>query len=508
MPARVIAFNLLVDWAGDGSYASNESNHFLTANGDEEMANPKESAFSSSGYASEMSLTLLNPGRRFSPSASPLIASGGLREYIESGKFYGKRIKLFVTINSNEFLLFQGAIKEISENPRNTKAVGTVVLRCATEDAFLINRRLNTLVGDTQTFYDVGKDEGELIAKTLSLCGLTDGVHFVSQAYGGAGEKTIDRGMFTIPWYWLEGDSPIEDCWRLAAACGGRFYFDPSKGKYYYKNAQFLAFEPSLTSQVTVSESNASRVEPIYTDKELYKSVKVTIRPRQIGEETVVWEPDEIIKILPGQTIVLNAKLGTPVYKFTELKTIAQNTGGFLINEDLNISASYYTQSVSFTLTNTGIYYMYLRKFQLLGRMIEGGEQSIYEVNSPNTSFWSGRNGKERKVADNPYIQTLAQGEAVGNLLIFRQGYFNEEVSVEGFRGNVVLRPAWRATVVNSSLSFSKDVIIVSMSWRLDASGFSQDFKGITAGSIFHYPASDYFVINGHRGMDNKRYFY
>lgn len=508
MPARIITFNLLVDWAGDGSFSYNESDHFLTANGDEEMANPKESAFASSGFSSEASITLLNPNRRFSPSASPLVASGGLLEHIQGGNFYGKRIRLYVTINGNQTLLFQGGIKEITENPRNTKSVGTVSLRCVTEDAFLINRRLNTPVGDTKTFYDTGKDEGELIAKTLSLCGLTDGVHFVSQAYGGAGGKTIDRGMFTIPWYWLEGDSPIEDCWRLAAACGGRFYFDPSDGKYYYKNAQFLAFGPSATSQASVSESNADRIEPIYTDKELYKNIKVTIRPRKISDKTVIWEPDEIIKILPGQTIVLNAKLSAPVYEFTSLEYTAQNTGGFTINGDLNVSATYFSQSVAFTLTNTGIYHIFLRKFELLGRVIEGGEQSIYEVSSPNTSFWSGRNGKERKISENPYIQTLAQGEAIGNILIHRQSYFNEEVSVDGYRGETVVRPAWRVSVSNSSLSFSKDVIIVSMSWRLDASGFSQDFSGITAGSLYHYPGSDYFVINGHRGMDNKRYFY
>lgn len=508
MGTRSLSFSLLIDWAGDGSFSFNETNYFFSAAGNEEMANPMESVFSSSGFAGEMSVTLLNTNRRFSPSASPLIASGGLKEYLQNGNFYSKRIKLFVTISGVETLLFQGAVKEIEENPRNTKSVGTVVIRCSTEDSFLINRRLNSLVGDTKSFYDTGKDEGELIVKTLLYAGLTDGVHFVSQAYAGAGAKTIDRGMFTIPWYWLEGESPIEDCWRLASACGGRFYFDPSDGKYYYKNAQFLGFGVSGTSQTTIDETNSDRVEPLYKDKELYKSIKVTIRPRKIGEQTIIWEPDEIFKILPGQTIVLSAKLNTPIYEFTDLKIVAQNTGGFDITDDLTVVTSYYSQSVQFTLTNTSIYHMFLREFQLLGRPIEGGEQSTYDGLPINTSFWSGKNGKERKISDNPYIQTLAQAEAIGTLLAHRQGYFNEEISVDGYRGAKVLRPAWRVTVTNSSLSFTKDVIVTSTNWKLDPSGFSQDFQGIVASSIFHYNDGSYFVINTNKGADSKRFFY
>ena len=319
---------------------------------------------------------------------------------------------------------------------------------------------------------------------------------------------TIDRGMFTSPWYWLENESPIEDCWKLAASCGGRFYFNPSDGKYYYKNAQFLGFGVSSTVQETVSESNCDNVELIYKDKEFYKNVKVTIRPRHIGEKTVLWEPDEIIKILPGQTVNLNAKISTPVYEFTGLEIVAQNTGGFTINEDLNITATYYSQAVNFSITNTGIYYIFLRVFQLYGKPIEGGEQAVFEANTFNTVFWSGRNGKERKISDNPYIQTLAQAEAIGNLLAVRQGNFSEEVAVEGYRGTKIFRPAWRVTAINSSLSFSKDVIITSVSWRVDGSGFSQDFKGIVANSVFHYPAGDYFVINTHSGSSNKRFFY
>ena len=79
---------------------------------------------------------------------------------------------------------------------------------------------------------------------------------------------------------------------------------------------------------------------------------------------------------------------------------------------------------------------------------------------------------------------------------------------MEGYRGAKILRPAWRVTVNNSSLSFSKDVIITSVKWRLDSAGFTQDFDGISAATIYHYDNSEYFVVNTHSGSSGKRYFY
>jgi len=509
MASRELSYNLYVDWAGDNSYSFNESNYLLSASGNDEMSNPNESVYSGNGYASEASFTLFNKGFRFSPSGSPVLASGGIKEHIQNGKFYGKKVRFYVVIDGDSELVFQGGIKEITENPRTTSNPGTVTLSCNSEDAFIINQKLNTPNSDTKSYFETGKDEGELIARTLTLAGLADGVHFISQSYGGGGTPTIDRGMFTIPWYWLDSESPVEDCWKLAAACCGRFYYNTEDGKYYYKNAQFLGFAPSSIVQETLSESNCDRVTPIYKDKELYKSVKVTIRPRQIGQKTVMWEPDEVIRILPGETINLSAKLNAPVYEYTELKLKVTNTGGFDITDDMSIaSPTYFTQSVDFQITNNGAYHGFIRQFQLIGRPLEGGETSFYERESSDTTYWSGRQGKERKISENPYLQTLAQGEAIANMLAQRQGYFNEEFSVEGYRGINILRVAWRVRLINSSISLDKEAIVTSVNWKLDASGFSQDLKGIAGSNLYQYTPGDYFIIGTHSGSSSKRYFY
>lgn len=508
MASRELSFHLYVDWAGDNSYSFDETNYVQSANGNDEMSNPNESVYAGNGYTAEATVTLLNTNRRFSPSASPLVASGGIREYIQDGKFYGKKVRIYVVIDGDSELIFQGAVKEIVELPRTSKTVGTVTLNCASHDAFLINRKLNTPSSDTKSFFETGKDEGELIARTLTLAGLSDGTDFISQSYG-SGTPTIDRGLFTIPWYWLDSESPIEDCWKLAAACCGRFYYNPEDGKYYYKNAQFLGFAPSSIVQETITESNSDKIVPLYKDKELYKSVKVTIRPRQIGQRTVLWEPDEVLRILPGETLTLSAKLNAPVYEYSDLKVKVTNTGGFDITSDMTIpTPSYYTQSVDFTITNNGAYHGFIRQFQLIGRPLEGGETAFYESDALDTSYWSGRNGKERKISENPYLQTLAQGEAIADMLAHRQGYFNEEFEVEGYRGVYILRNAWRVRIVNSTLGIDTEGIITSVTWRLDATGFSQDIKGIRGENLYQYTPGDYFIIGTHSGSSGKRYFY
>jgi len=508
MAVREVGHILLIDWVGDSSYSFNETNYVLSTTGNEEMSNPEDSVSSGRGFSSELNITLLNPTRRFSPSASPAAGSGGLLEYITGGKFYGKKVRYSISFDGDAEIVFQGRIKEITENVRNTKSIGSVVLKCVSDDAFIINKRLNTPVADTKAYYDLGKDEGELIARILTLSGLSDGTDFVSQAHASS-SKTIDRGLFTIPWFWLESDSPIEDAWKLAAACGGRFYYNTSDGKYYYQNAQYLGFVPSSVSQETMTEDNCDRIAPIYKDKELYKSIKVTTRPRRIGDNKVLWEPDEIVRILPGEVLTLKAKLTTPVYEFKELKMIATNTGGFIVTEDIQVnSTTYFSQAVEFQLENTGPYHAFLRTFQVIGRGIEGGETSVYEVDSPDSTYWSGRQGKERKMSDNVYLQTVAQAEALGDILAYRQGYYNEEFEVDGYKGESRLKVGWRVTLVNSSLAINKEAIITSINWRFDGTGFSQDFKALAANNIYHFAPGSYFLIGTHSGVSSKRLFY
>ena len=169
MSSRQISYKLEVDWDGSGGFSvsEDESNNLLNASGNEEIANPVDSAFASGGYTTEATFTLANKARRYSPTN----ASSPIYSYITSGKYYQKKVKLTVTIAGVSYTAFLGYIKSISESPITPDSNGTVTLKCASGDAFLIGKKATSLASVTKSFFDTGKDEGQLIAQTLSICG-------------------------------------------------------------------------------------------------------------------------------------------------------------------------------------------------------------------------------------------------------------------------------------------------------------------------------------------------
>ena len=509
--SRLISYTLYVDWNNNGSFAAedNVSNYLLGASGDESISNPDESTFASNGFVTEATFTLFNQGQRFSPTNS----SGPLYTYIQNGKFYQLPVKFEVTIAGTTHTVFSGAIKSITESPRKANENGTVSIRCTTDDGVLINKKIETPNETTRTFYETGKDEGRLIAKTLELCDLEDGVDFISQDYPGTPTvdiPTIAPGMFTIPWYWLDSESPIEDCWKLAAACGGRFFFDVRTKMYTYQNmTMYGTVTEYATSQTTISESNSDVIMPVLNDKELYEKIKVTAQPRGIGYTQTVWESEDIPRLAPGEVLVLWAKLNNPIYKYSTPAYTweATTTSGYSRTSDVSISASYYTQSVKFTITNSGVYHIFLRNFKLMGKPIEGGENYVYDKLSDNTTFWSSKDGKERAI-ENPYIQTPAQAQAIGDLLAGRQGNFGERYSVKGYKGNNFLRAGQRVTLSNSTIGINTDAIITKASFSLGTGEITQDLELFSTTYIHPLPNTNYFKIGTNSHTSAKKYFY
>ena len=90
--ARSISYQLLIDWDGSGNYSFDESSYLFSATGNESMSPPGESSFSGDSYASEMNLTLLNTGARFTSTNS----SSDIYSYLANGAFYQKRIRFLV----------------------------------------------------------------------------------------------------------------------------------------------------------------------------------------------------------------------------------------------------------------------------------------------------------------------------------------------------------------------------------------------------------------------------
>lgn len=499
MAGRQVSYQLLVDWDNSGNFTFDESNYLLTATGDESMSAPGESSFGSDGYISQANITLLNTGGRFTCTNS----SSAIYSYIQDGLFYQKRMRLSVTLGGVTHTIFRGYIKGIREDFRNSEKGGTVVLTCRSLDDVQKNKAVSTTAGVTYNYYVENQDEGSIIAKILELAGLTDNVDYRSQAYGS---PTIDRGLFSIPYFWMDKDSPLEDAYMLAIACGGRFYYNTEDGLFYYRNAFEFATGVGGTSQATLDESNCNLFSYDANDEELFESVTVTARPRYITEIKEIWRNDDIVKLNPGEVKIIEAKLNQPLIEYESVSFVTTTTAGLPLT-GVTSSVAAYSQRLVITLTNSTAYLVYLRDFYATGRLLEALDNIEYSTSSAD-SYWSGRDGKEKKITANAYVQSWAQAKAIADILVDRQGTFSPGLGAKQYKGTGFLRVGDRVTVNITDRISSGSYIITKQSWSLTAQGFSQDFEMYNATGIYGLAISSYFIIGTHSQNSAKKFFY
>lgn len=497
--ARSVNYELLIDWDNSGNFSYDESDYLFSANGNESMSPPGESAFSGNSYASEMSLILLNTGARFTSTNS----SSAIYSYIANGAFYQRKVKLSVTIGGTTHVIFRGFIKSMSENFRTTQDGGKVTITCRSSDDELKFDAVSTSTTTTLNYYLDAQDEGTIIAEILENAGLVDNTHFRSQAYGS---PTIDRGLFTIPYFWMDKDSPIEDAAMVAQACGGRFFFNTEDGLYYYKNAFEFATGVGGTSQATLDESNVESFSYNAGDKELFESVVVTARPRYITEVKEIWRNDDVVKLNPGEVKVIHAKTNQPIIRYSNINFIATTTAGLPIS-GVTSSVAAYSQRLVITLTNSTAYTVFIRDFYANGRLLEALDTIEYSTASSD-SYWSGRTGDEKKITANAYVQTWAQAKAIADIVVDRQGTFSPLLSVNNYRGTSFLRVGDRVTVNITGRLSSVQYITTKQQWTLGQTGFTQSLELYQASGIYGLTIDGYFIIGTHSQNSSKKFFY
>ncbi len=496
---RQVSFSLLFDWDGSGGFTFNESNYLDSVSGDEGMTPPGESNFSGNGYISEISIKMLNSDKRFSTtnSGSPIYS------YISNGGFLQKAVRLSVTLGGNTHTIFRGFVKSIEEDFRGNKKLDTVTITCRSQDDIFKGLTSSTLSSITKFALLNQLDESEIIKRILEAAGHIDGINFRSQSYIA---PTLDKGLFTIPYFWLDKESPIEDAWMLAAACSGRFYYDSETGLFYYKNAFEFGKGVGGTSQATLDEGNCEGFSFNSLDNDLIESVTVTSRGRFISEEKEIWKSDKPIAIRPNETKVIFADISNPVVELGSVTfRITSPAGQSVSGVNVNISIVY-SQEVKVTIVNTTDRFLFVRDLLFTGKVLEPIDNVEYKRTS-NNAFWTSRNGSDKTITTNAYVQTLAQAKAIGDLALERQSQFSTKLNVKKYRGNSFLRVGMRVTVSVPG-KISQQFIITSVKWGLSASGFYQDLEVTSASGIYGLSNSDYFIIGTHSQNSNKRLFY
>lgn len=498
MATRTVSYQLLIDWDRSGTFSFNESNYLFSANGNESTSNPNDTTFSNTTFTSECTLLLLNTSARFTTTN----VSSPLYSYISTGKFYQCGVRLNVIINGTTYRIFTGFIKSIKEMFRNVESGGKVTVVCRSNDDQLKFSYISTGVQTTYNFYVEARDEGEIIASILGFSGLVDGVHYRSQSQVN---PTIDRGLFSIPYFWMDKDSPIEDSSTLAQSCGGRFFFNLADGLYYYKNAFEHANSPSVA---TLDETNCERFSMDSKDSDLFESVTVSARPRFITEIKEIWKNNDVVKLLPGEQKQVHAKLNQPLVQYNSTQFTATTTAGLPIQAgQVTIAVAVYSQRLVITITNSSGYTVFLRNFYALGRLLEPSDKIEYSKTS-TSPFWSDKVGEEKKISTSVYVQSWSQAKAIGDMIIDRQGVFSDELSVDGYVGNYIVKTGDRVTVNIQGRLTNASYLVFKQSWTLNDNGFSQNLELTSASGLFGLADSEYFITGTHSQNSNKKYFY
>ena len=488
MTSKTLSVFLGIDWTNAGGNGSDESNRLEEVSGDESLSPPDEAIFGESGYIPQISFSLINNDGRFSPnnSSSPIYAN------ITNGNFFQKKVILKVTINGTEIVVFRGIIKSFEENFGTYKNNNTVKIVCRGQEDLYKNYGLSSTLSSSRTSFLTQQDESQIIKSILGFAGIDEA------------NMALDKGLFIIPYFWLDNDSPIEDCWSIASACGGRFFYNSEDEKFYYKNAFYYG---SLgVSQETFTESNVGSASFEGMDKDLIEKVKVTSRNRRISKVDEIWSNEEIFSINPTKTINITAELSNPLIAYTGYEFRPTTFSGFPLTE-VTLSTTNYSNKIVITITNLNTNNVaYVKYLKLFGQILEPSETIKYERES-TSNFWNSRTGSEKNLSSSPYIQTYAQAKAIGDIIFDRQTKYNAVLKVNSYLGNKFLRVGNRVTV-NIPNRAVGEFFIVKCDWSINSGGLRQNFELLSFSGVYGQSPDSYFIIGTNRSADNKKLFY
>lgn len=492
---RVINCRVWFDWDFNGTY-TDESANLVSASGDTRFAPPEALVFASQGIVDKASVELRNTAGRY----SPLNTGGALYAYIQSGGAYHVPMYIETTIDGGGSWqrVFTGITQIPRETGRSYDGMPTVSFECRGRDELLRQVRRSTTQSDFRARVDAGLTEADLILAYLQAEGLS------------SGDYTIDTGTVTIPWAWLDDESPLEDMWQLAAAAGGRLYVDAA-GKYCYENMAHWLRSPHQTSQQTYTNADWKRLEAWYEDGELYSRVTVEHAGRQVDEQSVLWEPDEVVQIPAGGSRVLTATFNAPAYSAPLVAWRAASAGGTDLTASVTMTAAFSAQRAQLTIANGhATMAATIYPFQILAQAASGGPTADEERNTwddgTNSAFFTSRGQRNRSLRGNVYIQSRAQAGTLAQFLLDRYEKPRLQYRINGLLGNGVRRPGDRITINDASvMSSGRAAMVLAVRWRFGDASYTMDLEAMDAGNLYAYAGASpgYFIIGG-AGVGNQ----
>jgi hypothetical protein len=344
--------------------------------------------------------------------------------------------------------------------------------------------RLDTERDDFAAYNAAGMTEAELIEDVL--------LNYVGLL---SGELDINDGSFVVPWFWLADASPVETCWRLAAASGGRFYC-PRGGLFTFEGwTHWLSATKSVTSQQTYDRDDFESLTLYYEDADLTSNTQVRAVIYGLTDDGELWAANEALTVPPGETVTISADLSAPLYTVGSIAYTARSAGGTDLSASVTLTAVAYVERIDLEFANAhATLPAVIGGLTITGQSV--GQVATYEERrSSASSFWGNAvrpdSSLTRRVSS-PWIQSRAQAAAFAEFLLARQEAPTLYALVEGAPG-VPDRDLGDLITINDpeQMDAADTFFVVAIDWSISVrGGYRQTLTTVRRGDVFEYAAA------------------
>ncbi len=311
----------------------------------------------------------------------------------------------------------------------------------------------------------------------------------------GITSTSLDTSPHVVGYCWLDDDAALDDMRQMAAAAGGRLYFDHS-GMLRYEEPTHWLTAPHTVSQWTFDGDDFRSMPPNYDPLQLATEIVVEYAPRVRQELQDVYTLDEAKIIGPSESLTFEARLSSPVVSLLdpepETDYWLMSAGGHPLNQSCTVTVTKYAQRATVTVTNSNTTQAaILTYFQLRGEPVMGGpsKELTKTVVSPAISHT-----RTRSVRGNPYHQGRPMAAGIASYLADRYGKLIPTWQLSGVPGVPQLELGDRVTFSDARIVTSARAgFVTGISWRFDDTGYWQTLNILDATAL--YAHSDYYII-------------
>lgn len=340
-----------------------------------------------------------------------------------------------------------------------------------------------------------------------------------------SGQRSFDSGLNIFPASFLDDESILQQCQLMAAADGGRFYFT-ANGLAVYENPQHWI---GAASQWTFTTDEMSNVVPQPDFAGIYSDVVVHSSPRSVGPLQEVYRAARRIKVPPGGTYRLEARLSFPCTSVTQAvggaapAAGADDTRDFVAvagNQDItsNVTITTWTaygQRVIIVFTNANTTYQAeITRLRIRGTPLLGSPQE--EIRITNTTTPSDIPKRDTTIGGeqryNWFIQGEAQARGIGNLIGERVKAVRNSYTIPSARFVPQLE-CGDLTMLSWSRPFSSDkaAFVIEKSWRMTGVREGKPLLTMSIRAVENsgiYQSANYFKVGTDKLANSKVLFY